>query len=73
MNENRDFVINILNHVRDEIVVAIEEGKLPAEWVGGEMRQYIVDAVDSHLNPKHFLKGARRARYDAWMLVNSEY
>lgn len=45
MNRNHQMVIvhDLINGLRDDVIRAIKDGRIPEEWDGFELRQYITD------------------------------
>jgi len=44
------FVESCCNNMRDSIVGLIEQGRIPANWSGHELRQYIEDTARDSIN-----------------------
>jgi hypothetical protein len=66
-HEQRIFVSELVNRVLDDLMAAVATKKLPPEWDGIELRQWIADQFDrTRLGT---FRGARKRDYKNAVLV----
>ncbi len=64
------FVAELGQNVLEDIYVAIRTGKIPEDWDGIELRQYMADCFERTVF-KGTLKGSRKRKYNNDVLVNN--
>lgn len=68
----REFVADLIAHLEHEVIQKIIEGKVPLEWDGIELRQYVADrAADANtVLPRKDMR-RRRMEYRKTVLINN--
>lgn len=64
-----DFVDALVDNMRAHIVAMIQNGKIPAEWDGFELRQYIADYAAENCTFRPMTR-SRKRDYKNTRLVN---
>ena len=71
--DQRKFVHQLIDNVEAEIIAKLKSGKIPAEWDGHELRQYVADnfaeCVMWPIGTDN--RSARRREYANTVLVNN--
>lgn len=68
--EQIDFVKVLIETLKIEILNKIKDGKIPDNWDGIELRQYISDCF-SDCTYKMMLRGKRKRDYKNTVIVNN--
>lgn len=68
-DEQKEFVNDLTDNVRKEIIGNIENGKIPESWDGIELRTYIADRFRDAVMVK--MNRGRKREYNNTILINN--
>jgi len=69
--EQKAFVRDLGKNVLAELYADVDEGRIPKEWDGIELRQLMADRFDACVFKKGYLEGKRKRDYKNTVLVNN--
>lgn len=59
--QQKKVIKEIIDYELRTMLKLIDDGKIPEEWQGVELRHYIATQIDSY---NHLIKGARKRKYN---------
>ena len=69
LNEQEQFVVDMLFAVAKDIVVKFDSGVIPEHWDGVQLRQYITDKVRQRCDAYRFMTSADLLKYNNEMIT----
>jgi len=68
--DKRIFIRNLCNSIRDEAMRSVTAERIPDNWDGVEIRQFLADKFSSETYPS-LLMGKRRREFENTVIVNN--
>ncbi len=66
--EQKQFIVDLMELIQRGILARIENGRVPAEWNGIELREYLTRVADKH---RAVMSQGRKRDFNNTVLVNN--